>query len=85
MSGVPEPQPAKAVLALRRISNRSVARQLGCSEAWVGRVVNGLAPPSARFRRELAALLTLPEELLFRPGDKQAAKYPGDTTLRGVR
>ena len=84
MSGSPEPQPAKAVLALRRISNRSIARRLGYSEAWVGRVVNGLAPPSERFRRALAALLGLPEALLFR-SDNHSAQYPGDATLGSAR
>ena len=62
----PIPQPAKGVLALRRISNRAVARHLQCSETWVGRVLLGQQPPPATFRRALAEMLGLPENELFR-------------------
>ncbi len=61
----PQPQPAKAALALRRISNRQVAAILGCSEHWVGRVLNGYVPPPDTFKRSLSALLDEPVESLF--------------------
>lgn len=67
---VSKPQPAKGVLALRRISNRDVARELDLSEIWVGRVLNGHAPPPESFRKGLADLLWLPEEQLFRDGSE---------------
>lgn len=65
----PTPQPAKAWLAIRRISNTEVAASTHRTPAWVGRVLNGYASPSAEFRRDLSALLGQPEEVLFRePG-----------------
>lgn len=67
----PVPHPAKAVLAMRRITNRRVARTLGKSEHYVGRCLNGRDKPSAEFRRALAALLDLPESELFREDDRQ--------------
>lgn len=61
-----EPQPAKAALAMRRVSNRAIARRLGVSDSWVSRILNGIAPAPAAFRSSLAAMLELPEEELFR-------------------
>ena len=62
----PTPQPAKAIVALQRRTNRSIAAELAYCEHTVGRVLNGIEPPSARFRTGLSALLGLPEEVLFR-------------------
>lgn len=62
----PVPHPAKGELALRRIPNRDVARGYGCTEHYVGRVLNGRIPPSPRFRAYVAALLELDEADLFR-------------------
>ena len=64
------PQPAKAEIALRRLTNRAVAQRLGVSEEWVGRVLNGRVPAPERFRHDLAKLLGLPEERLFRRGEE---------------
>ena len=75
------PQPAKAELVLRRLSNRALAQRLGVSEGWVGRVLNGRVPAPERFRRELAVLLELPEERLFRRGEELFAS----TTSGGSR
>ena len=63
----PSPQPAKAILALRRRTNRSIAAATGKSVHYVGRVLNGWQAPSPEFRAQVAALLELPEEVLFRP------------------
>lgn len=62
----PKPQPAVAELALRRITRRELARQLGMSTAWISRQLNGYDKPSVRFRAGLSELLELPEEQLFR-------------------
>lgn len=61
-----QPQPAKGILALRRITNRQVASSLGCSTAWVGRVLNGHVEPPERFRQALSSLLDTPISELFR-------------------
>lgn len=67
MSGFPQPQPAKAILAARGLSQREAARRLGCSHEWAWRVLNGWQPPSARFRQGLAELLQVEESELFDP------------------
>lgn len=67
MAKVIEPQPAKGRLALRRISNRAIARGYECSEHYVGRVLNGYVPASAGFRDYVAQLLGTPEDELFHP------------------
>jgi transcriptional regulator with XRE-family HTH domain len=51
------PQPAKALLVLRSLTNRDIARLTGRSEQYVGRVLNGYMPPSQGFARDLAAVL----------------------------
>jgi transcriptional regulator with XRE-family HTH domain len=65
----PPPQPAKGHLALARITNADLARRLGCSPTWVGRVLNGYNRPPAKFRRVVAELLSKPESELFFPED----------------
>ncbi len=60
------PQPALAVARMRRITNRQIARALGRTPHWVGRVLNGLDAPSPKFRKALAEYLDLPEAALFR-------------------
>jgi transcriptional regulator with XRE-family HTH domain len=67
------PHPALAVLRMRRITNRRVARDLGYTEDWIGRVLNGHDRPSAKFRRDLAAYLDLPEVALFRDQPQDGA------------
>jgi transcriptional regulator with XRE-family HTH domain len=62
----PEPQPAKGILALRRITNRQVAQHLGVTPEWVGRVLNGYARPPDRFRAAVSELTGAPEAELFR-------------------
>ena len=69
-----ETQPAKGVLARRRITNRAVASALGISETYVCRVLNGLAPASSRFRRGVAELLELPESVLFHDDQAKARR-----------
>lgn len=61
------PQPAKAHLALRRdLTQRELARRVGVSEAWVGRVLNGVEEASPELREAIARELGLPVEALFR-------------------
>jgi transcriptional regulator with XRE-family HTH domain len=72
----PPPQPAKGYLAVARITNTDLARRLGCSQTWVGRVLNGYNRPPARFRQVVGELLGKPEAELFLPenrGDGEAA------------
>jgi transcriptional regulator with XRE-family HTH domain len=61
----PPPRPAKGYLAVARITNAEVARRLGCSPTWVGRVLNGYNRPPARLRRVVAELLGKSEAELF--------------------
>jgi len=63
---VPKPQPAKGILALRRITNRELARHLGCTPEWVGRVLNGYVRPPDRLKAAVAELTGAPESELFR-------------------
>ncbi len=62
----PRPQPAAAVLRMRGIANRELARHSHYSETWTSQVLRGRVPPSDRFRRAVAAFLDLPEAALFR-------------------
>lgn len=64
---VPDPQPAKAVLVMRRIQQSDVAAKIPCSRTWLYRVLNGYVEPSERIRRRMSYLLDLPEDELFRP------------------
>lgn len=63
---MPTPQPAKGILALRRLTNRRVAIATNRSEQYVGRVLNGWQAPSQEFRAAVAELVGLPESTLFR-------------------
>lgn len=53
-------------MAARRRTNRSISQATGKSENYVSRVFNGWQAPSAEFRAQVAALIGLPEEVLFR-------------------
>lgn len=66
VDGRPVPQPAKAVLAMQRITNREVCRVTGFSDVFVGRSLNGYVSPSAPLRRAVAELTHMPEADLFR-------------------
>jgi hypothetical protein len=68
------PHPAVAVLAMRRLPYRQVARDLQRNPHHLGRVLNGYVTPSPKLRRALAAYLDLPEAALFR--DDQPAGAP---------
>ena len=63
------PIPAKGIIALRRIHAVRIARAYKCSPHYVGRVLNGLQPPSTNFRAFLAEYLDLPEAELFGEAD----------------
>lgn len=62
----PVPQPAKGILAVRRVTNVQIATATNRSSHYVGRVLNGWQAPSAEFRSAVAELVGLPESALFR-------------------
>lgn len=59
-------QPAKGILAIRRISQREAARAIGCTATYLCSVLNGNVTPSAEFRQRVADYLDQPAEHLFR-------------------
>ena len=61
------PQPAKAVLKRRGISQRNIARAIGRDEGWVSRVLDGHRPPTAALAKTVAEACGMPESELFRP------------------
>jgi transcriptional regulator with XRE-family HTH domain len=65
------PQPALAVMRMRRITNREAAQGTGYTRTWVGLVLNGHRRASPEFRRKLAAFLDLPAVALFRDDEPQ--------------
>jgi hypothetical protein len=69
----PSPQPAKGALAMARIPNTELARQLHNTPIWISRVLNGYARPPERFRRLVAELVGRPEAELFAWDDEPAA------------
>lgn len=73
-------QPAKGVLARRRITNRAVAAAYGCSWHYVGKVLNGYEAPSRAFRGFLAGYLGVPADQLFCPEEELLVddEVPGD-------
>ncbi len=79
---VQRPQPARALLHARRVSNRALARQLGCSPQFVSRVLLGQAKPPIPMRRLLSRLLEVDVAELF---DREllipASQHPGDVLL----
>ncbi len=72
------PQPIKALLALRDISQAQLARHLDCSIAWVGRLVNGRERPSPELARAISLYLDVPVEDLF-------ADDPDDVIVQFVK
>ena len=61
----PVPQPAKSVLAARRITITSFGEKIGVNPHTCGRVLNGYVAPWPAFRRKASEYLGLPEEQLF--------------------
>lgn len=64
-------QPAKGVLAVRRITQRSVASALGCDYRHLSAVLNGERRGSERLKQRLAEYLGRPVTELF---DTEAAQ-----------
>ena len=52
---------------LRGYSITSLAAAIGRSRLWVSRIENGHETPSAKYRRDVAKALDVPEELIFPP------------------
>ena len=50
---------------LRGYSITSLAAAIGRSRLWVSRIENGHETPSAGYRRDVARVLRVPEELIF--------------------
>lgn len=63
--GIPEPHPAKAVMARRRITVKAVAEHLGMHQVHVSKVLNNYRGASPTFRAGVCQLLGLPESELF--------------------
>ncbi len=80
----PHPQPARGVIAMRRLSIRAVAKQIGHNEHWVGRVLNGYGRPSPEFRRALSELLGVPESELFHDEFEPRPHFPGNRALEAA-
>ena len=59
------PQPVKALLALRDIRQADLARAVGKSEHFIGRILNGREVPSADLAQAIAEYLDVPAEDLF--------------------
>ncbi len=77
----PVTHPAKGILAVQRLTLREVAEQIGMNSQVVGRMLNGRAAASPRFRRDLSRVLDRPESELFvaepRPETLQAPASHG--------
>jgi transcriptional regulator with XRE-family HTH domain len=67
MRAYPQPHPARALFAARRLRQCDFATQYGFSAHTVSRTLNGYVPPTPRFRQSLAEFLDTPEEELFSP------------------
>lgn len=77
-------QPAKAILASRRGSIRALARRTKYSEAYLGRVLNGVTKPSQRLARLVSEALGVSVEEAFRLEDLEPApRHPGDRLIGG--
>lgn len=84
---VPRPNPIKAILASRRISQRALAHRVGCSYRHLSRIVNAHARPSPELADAISTALGLPTDALFREigGGSAAPLYPGDVDLMAGR
>ena len=51
---------------MRMLTNRAIARELGCRSEWVSRVLLSKVPAPARFQAGLSELLDVPASELFR-------------------
>lgn len=77
-----EAHPAKAELAVRRVSIRAVAERIPVSAHYLGRVLNGYARPTARIVEGLERVLGRPRDELFHPESLAPTdRYPGDRHL----
>jgi transcriptional regulator with XRE-family HTH domain len=75
VSNHPEPHLVKGILAARGISNRQLAEQLGVSETYIGRILNGYVHPvPAGVSKRVADLLGLPAEDLFHSGEPSCGR-----------
>jgi transcriptional regulator with XRE-family HTH domain len=66
---------------LRGHSITSLAAAIGRSRLWVSRIENGHETPSAKYRRDVAKALAVPEELIFPP----EKRVPGLAGQQGTR
>jgi transcriptional regulator with XRE-family HTH domain len=76
----PLAQPAKAVIAQRRISVKALADAVPVTTGYLGRGLNGYIPLSPRVRHRVAEVLGLPEDELFFPTSPEP-RYPGDLVI----
>jgi hypothetical protein len=69
-AGVPRVHPARALLVMRRVTLREVARLLDMNEQVLGRQLNGLDRITPRVRRGLSRILARPQAELFFDEDR---------------
>lgn len=58
-------QPAKGLLALRRLTVRQAAADTNYCTHYVGQILNRKIPPTAEFARRFSEYLDVPAEELF--------------------
>src|SRR5438876_10606603 len=75
-------QPAKALATLRGITNRQLARDLGYSAHWLGRVLLGHERPSPELSAKLAAYFGEAPDALFVTDDDADARAVRELVLR---
>jgi transcriptional regulator with XRE-family HTH domain len=77
-----QPQPARALLHARRISQRAVAARLGVSPQFLSQVLLGQAKPPPALQAHLAQLLEREPKDLFDSGQlMQSPAFPGNAGL----
>ena len=69
---VPRRHPVVGHLAVRGISQRSVAQAIGYHENYVSSVFRGLQPVSPEFARRVSEFVGLPADDLFDPAETAA-------------
>lgn len=78
---------ATNLLPILRSKERNAAwlgRKVGCSRQFVYQVIHGIKPAPAEFRRRAAAVLEVPEAVLFPADDVRLRTRTSPATLNGA-
>jgi|GEM_PF-5910321 len=67
------PHPAHGIIAMRGLTFRALAAEVGVHPLHLSRVVRGVCPPTPRVKTGLSDALGIPAEILFRSDDEAAA------------